>query len=360
MANVLITPNMNLPNPVPGTDPGPDYANNLQSSLVIIDQHNHSNGSGVPINPNGILINADLPYNSNNATTLRSVRFLQQLTPLSMSTDVACLYSSVVSSNAELFYNDSSGNRIQVTSGGTVNATSSGISSGSASASFSSGVLVVNQATNTPGNIQLGSLLLGNNTAGSNFLTLKPPSAMGSSYSLTLPSIPASTQFVTIDTSGNLSTTTSVAATQIQNQGIQQAQLQARSTGVSVGAGGIAVSVGSGSYSNSTTSFVQVTPTITIVTTGRPVFINTQWDRTASPVPGIFSASVVSTVEITDGTGSTLYDSVEIGGSVGTNVISQLLFLSAGTYTFNMYAKINTGGGGSIVIDNVVLTAWEI
>lgn len=92
-----------------------------------------------------------------------------------------------------------------MTTGGSVNATSSGISSGTATASFVSSVLVVNSATNTPANIQAGSILIGNNTAGSNFVTLQPQNALGSSYNLTLPTIPASQNIMTLDASGNMS-----------------------------------------------------------------------------------------------------------------------------------------------------------
>ncbi len=221
MPNYLLTPLMNLHNPVPGVDPGPDYALNLQVSLNTIDQHNHSLGSGNVINPSGLNINTDLPFNSNNATLLRSTRFVSQASPLNLATDLNALYVS----NGNLYYNNSTGTQVQITSGSTVNATSSGIASGTATAGFVGGVLVVDSATNTPANIQAGSLLIGNNTAGSNFITLSAPSALASSYSLVLPQIPASPQFVTLDTSGNLSTANSIQGTQIAAASLTGAQL---------------------------------------------------------------------------------------------------------------------------------------
>ncbi len=114
------------------------------------------------------------------------------------------MFVATTSGNNELFYNDSSGNQVQITLAGVINATSSGIASGTASAAFSTGVLVVNAATNTPANIQVASILLGNNVANSKFLTLSPPNAMGANYSLVLPGIPAATSFMTLDTSGNM------------------------------------------------------------------------------------------------------------------------------------------------------------
>lgn len=245
MANFILTPLMNLPNPVPGLDPGPDYANNLQASLNILDQHNHSSGSGNQVNPSGIDVNTDLAFNLNNATLLRSARFSPQLTPLALPPDLGCLYVSGV----DLFYNDVSGTQIQITSAGGVNATSSGISSGTATAAFAGGVLVVDSAANTPANIQGGSLLLGNNVANSKFLTLSPPSAMGANYSLVLPALPASTQFVTLDTSGNLATATSVQGAQIAAGSIQAAQIAPNSlSDTEIVAGGIGtVSLAAGS-----------------------------------------------------------------------------------------------------------------
>jgi hypothetical protein len=111
-------------------------------------------------------------------------------------------------SGADLYYNDTAGNHVRLTAGGVVNATSSGIASGSASASFSSGVLVVDSNTNTPGNIQAGSYLMGQNVVGSNFLTLSPPSSLSSgSYSLILPALPTLGKgILTLDTSGNIAT----------------------------------------------------------------------------------------------------------------------------------------------------------
>jgi microcystin-dependent protein len=201
MANFISSPNMSLPLPVIGVDPGPDYASNQNAAFTILDGHTHVTGSGVPITTAAININADLSFSNFNATLLRSTRFASQSAAISGASDVNCLYFT----GGNLYANDGSGNQIKITSGGGVNATSSGISSGSASAAFSSGVLVVNSASTTPANIQGGSILLGNNVASSNFLTLSPPT-LSSNYTLTLPAIPANTSVVTINNSGIMGT----------------------------------------------------------------------------------------------------------------------------------------------------------
>ncbi len=186
---------MNLVVSTIGTDSGLLWEQNLNASLTIIDGHNHTSGSGVPIPPSGININSDLTFGGNQATNLKAVLFTNQT---SLAT-VNALY--VVA--GDLYYNDPTG-AVQITLAGAVNATTSGISSGTASAAFSSGVLVVNSAANTPANIQVGSVLLGNNSAGSHFLTLAPPAAMAADFTLTLPSIPASQKIMTLDASGNI------------------------------------------------------------------------------------------------------------------------------------------------------------
>lgn len=198
----VLTPNMNLIQSTVAVDSGLVWEQNLNADLAILDGHNHSAGSGVQINPTGLDINSDLTFNANNAIDLRSARFLSQGSPLAGALDLAAVYVSGV----DLWFNDVNGNQIQLTAGGAVNATSSGISSGTATASFVSGVLVVNAAPLTPANIQVGSVLLGNNVANSKFLTLSPPSAMAANFSLTLPNVPVASSVMTLDTSGNMGT----------------------------------------------------------------------------------------------------------------------------------------------------------
>lgn len=201
MANIIITPLMSLPNPVPVADPGPDYASNIQSCFNILDQHNHSPGSGQQVNPDGLNINADLAFGGNNATNFRSVRFAPQLVALSAPTDIGCLYESGV----DLYYNDGLGNQVRITQSGNVTGASgtiTGLPSGTASASYAAGVFTFQAATLTAANLDAGSVVLRNNTASSFGLTLSPPNAMGADYQITLPTLPASTLPISITSSG--------------------------------------------------------------------------------------------------------------------------------------------------------------
>jgi len=204
----MATPNMGLVLPTVGVTAGPTYATENNDAFTTIDSHDHTSGKGVPVPSAGLNINADLSFNDYNATALRSVRFTSQDSTIGGATDLGCLYESGV----DLYYNDGNGNQIQVTAGGKVNATSSGITSGTATASFSGSVLVVNSNTNTPANIKAGSLLIGNNVTSSNYATLSAPNPLAANYQLFLPTIPASTSFVTLDSSGNLSGSVSTTA----------------------------------------------------------------------------------------------------------------------------------------------------
>lgn len=224
MSDVTISPNMNLPVPIVGQELAPTWATDLNNSLNLIDSHNHSANQGVQINPSGININADLPFNGNNAISLRTTRFVSQLSPIPASgLDIGCLYESGV----DLYYNDGAGNQIRITQGGNVAGaagTITGLPSGTASASYqsSSGTFVFDQATSTGANIDVASIIIrypgSYPTPAGNFILLEAPSSLSGGYSLILPSIPASTSIVTLDTSGNIVGNTAYTAT--VNQGI--------------------------------------------------------------------------------------------------------------------------------------------
>lgn len=208
MADTTSSPNMGLPVPVVGVDPGPNWADDLNSCLTLIDQHDHSAGSGVQITPSGISINADFSQNSNNLTVVRTTRYIAQSAALALVTDVGCVYVAGV----DLYYNDVSGNQIRLTQSGSIVGTAGSITGlvSPASATYvgASSTFVWQSDTNKPANTDTASVLLRNLTVNSKSLTLSPPTAMGSDFTITLPTIPASSQsFVIMDTSGNFTAT---------------------------------------------------------------------------------------------------------------------------------------------------------
>ena len=205
MANTILSPNMNMPIPVVSTDPGPDWANNINASLNIVDSHSHVPGQGIQITPNGIDINTDLPFNANNATTVKSVRYSPQSAPLSGTSDLGCTYESGV----DLYYNDGNGNQVRITQSGSVTGsagTITGLPSGTASASYAAGTFTFQSATNTPANMAVGPIAIGQNVANGKTVTLSPDVSQASNYALTFPlALPASTSMTLSDSSGNLS-----------------------------------------------------------------------------------------------------------------------------------------------------------
>lgn len=215
MATNFLTTNMNLLVPVVGQELAPTWASDLNTSLGTIDGHNHSAGSGVQIGASGLNIQSDFPINGNNLTLIRTTRFQAQGAALSASTDKGCLYEAGV----DLYYNDGSGNQIRITQSGSVagsSGTITGLPSGTASAAYSAGVFTFQSATNTSAVIDGQSFIFRNNTASSHGVTVSAPSALGSDYTLTLPTIPVSQLIMTLDNSGNISAPYSVDNSTIQ------------------------------------------------------------------------------------------------------------------------------------------------
>lgn len=196
---------MNLPIPEIGVDPGPQYALDINTCLNIIDQHNHLPGLGVAIQSAALNINADVPFNSNNLTGARSIRFQAQSSPLAASgVDLNCLDVGGV----DLYYNDGAGNQVRLTQNGGVAGSPGSIGGLTAPASVNyvslNQTYVFQSAANTPGNIDAASYIFRNLAANSKGLTLSPPAAMGADYTLILPALPAQQSFMTLDQLGNI------------------------------------------------------------------------------------------------------------------------------------------------------------
>lgn len=345
-----ITPNMNLIESTINVDSGLLWEQNLNASLTIIDGHNHAPGYGVQITPQGLNINANLPMNNNQLTGIQALVLSPQISLATLR--------AIYSIGADLYYNDANGNVIQITSGGTVNATSSGISSGSATASFVSSVLVVNAASNTPANIQGGSLLLGNNVAASKFLTLAPPNSMAANYSLTLPALPVATSFMQLDTSGNMTASVAVA------NGITRSNLAAV---------GQQVSSSSGTFVTTSSSMVDITNlTVTITTTGRPVMLIVQPDGSSSFNTFGVGNSTNNSITlggiqvVKDGTFISRYSLVvtpSASGGIAAQMVFPVMYLDtagggAGTYTYKIQGQVSPPG--QLNAFHCVLVAYEL
>lgn len=374
MAYEIITPNMGLTVPSAGLTSGPQFALDINNSLTILDQHNHTPGSGVAITPLAIDINSDLTFAGNNATFLRTTRFSPQSTSPAGVNDKGCLYVLGV----DLYYNDESGNVIRLTQSGSIVGTSGSITglTSPASASYSSvgSSFIWQSGTNTAANMDMGSIILRNLTAGSNGVTISPPATLSTNYTLTLPVIPPAVDMMVMDTAGNMSNAfvgpalfldpTGAAGEpytiDVALSGVTQAYLAPRavtSPGVTVPAGGIGQSVNlNGTINNGTLQL----GTVVLTCTGRPVQIIIS-SNTVSGGGIIFSSAAQNCfLEITKN-GGIIYSS---GSAViSWQTITSINFidynLSSGAHTYGVQIH-STSAGTTITSVQMIMTAFEI
>jgi len=103
------------------TEPGPTWAGDLNADLTLIDAHDHTSGKGVQVPTAGLNINANVPFNNFGATGLAYASLNPAASIPPSSTIVDSIFTATVSGRAELFYQDSQGVNIQLTSTGAVN-----------------------------------------------------------------------------------------------------------------------------------------------------------------------------------------------------------------------------------------------
>lgn len=341
--------NMNLPIPQVGVDEGPTWADNINSSLTIIDAHDHASGSGVQITPDGINISSDLSFGSQNAIGLRSSRFTSQASPLADPTDLGCLYVSGV----DLYYNDGSGNQVRMTQSGGVAGSPGTIGSlvSPASATYVSATqtFVWESDASEAANMDMGGITLRPISPSAFGITIEPPALLAADYGLTLPgSLPAASSYVTVNSSGTLSFSSAVSS---------------GTTGSSVA-----------SFTTTATSFTAVTGlTVTVTTTGRPVFVGLRSTTTGA---GSSNIGVQGNLAAPSGDVAIYRDATNLGnyqishqqagytsGTVAGSIPSSSVFTvdapGAGTYTYAVYLR---SGSSSITtfVNNVALVAYEL
>lgn len=113
---------MNLNLPTVSTTPGPTWASNINTALTTVAEHDHSSGNGVKITPAGINIIADLAFQGNNVTGLRSARLDSQGAIVNGASDLGCL----VNVNGDIWWVNNAGTGVQITTGGAINIASVG------------------------------------------------------------------------------------------------------------------------------------------------------------------------------------------------------------------------------------------
>ena len=124
MATNYVDPVTGIVIPTPTQEPGPQYAYDISNALATLAHLTHTgpgNSDGYQIPTAGLNINADLSMQSNNLVSSRSNRFVSQSAPISSSGDLNCIYTV----NGNLFFNNGSGTAVQITSGSTIDVTTS-------------------------------------------------------------------------------------------------------------------------------------------------------------------------------------------------------------------------------------------
>tara|TARA_R110000824_G_scaffold171502_3_gene349155 strand:+ start:6975 stop:8012 length:1038 start_codon:yes stop_codon:yes gene_type:complete len=118
----MATTNMLLTKPSVSVTAGPTWATNLNTDIDLIDAHDHSSDKGAKVTQSGINITADLEFNANDATEVRTVRFDASTVSIDGSTDVRVLYHV----DGDLYYRNESGDAVQLTDGSAINISSAG------------------------------------------------------------------------------------------------------------------------------------------------------------------------------------------------------------------------------------------
>lgn len=364
---------MNLPVPVVGVEPGPDWATQINNCMALIDSHTHVTGQGVAITPSGLDINADLSFQGNNLTLVRSTRFQNQATTLSGVSDLNCVYSSGTS--GDLYYNDGSGNIIRLTQSGSIVGTTGSIGGlvSPASATYvpASQTFVWQSAANTAANLDCGSVILRNITASSYGLTLAPPSSLGLNYTITLPAIPATSgNFLTIDTSGNISSNVKIDGVTLLNTSntiaVQASQLvdnsttAASSNQIIVKSGGI-TSTQLAANSVTTTAITDANVTTAKLDATVQGNIAKAWvNFNGNPLSGTYTQAGTTVTVTATAHGMVAGQKFYITISTGTAVSGYYTVVTAATNSFTYTAGTSLSTSGNATLQVRVLSSYGI
>lgn len=399
------TPNMGLTVGVVGQEPGPNWADDINASMTLIDAHDHTPGNGVQITPNGMNINGNLTFNGFSLTSLATLLFSVQ------SADPSSNYAAYTK-GVDLYYKDGNGNVIQITASGGVAGSPGSISglTSPASASFVSGggTFVWQQATSTAANMDAATLIIrypgSYPSPAGNYIALQAPSSLATGYAITLQNAtPASSgafwvestagamSYVNTDNSTvEISSNTlrvkdqGITAAKIANGTITNTQMAAGAAVANIGTGGIGTTQlaagavtqaklaalpytlggSTGGFTTSSTSPDGVTNgTVVITSTGRPMWIGMVSDGSVSACSFGNTNGQSSVFTIKDG--STAIAVYQMTSSAGQTDVpgSSLNFVQvapvAGTRTYTIYINTNNASG-SAYLAACKLLAYEL
>lgn len=395
--SITFSSNMNLPIPGVGTENGPQFAFDINNSLTLIDRHDHSPGLGVLITPLGLNINIPLSFQNNLATNVQGISFFTQDAQNTTTQTLYAYPGGEFPILNDLWYFDGT-NQVQITKAGALNAPAASIPG----QSYAGGTFTWKQGSGstTPANFDIGSVTIRPNVASTaNGVTLSPPSSISSAYSIDLPLLPASTSFVTMNSSGvqstlsllgqlttaNLSPTANILGSQLDpaadivgtqldasadilgsqlspTAGIVPTQLSSIGNGYSAQSGSLTQTVTSPSGATLVTGSGI---SITNMTTTRPVFLTFIGGDFRISTGGDCDVTIVKT------NGTSTITVANFSYSLGTGTGGQALNIPASSCTTidlnpgaltgtTTYQVLLTASGSNISIQSAIFTAVQV
>lgn len=121
----MATTFLNLDLPTISVTLGPTWATQVNAAFETIDSHDHTSGKGVQVPTAGININANLDFNEFAAENVRLLSFEARTSSPAGST----FARSTSVYNGDLYYTNSSGVAIQLTTGGSIVSTPASVQS---------------------------------------------------------------------------------------------------------------------------------------------------------------------------------------------------------------------------------------
>jgi hypothetical protein len=408
------TPNMLLLLPVPTVTLGPLWASEINAALTLVDSHDHTTGKGQRVPTNGININANLPFNDWHLNSVKSTRYNDNASALIDPNDVRNIYAV----NGDLYYNNGTGTPIQITSGTSVLASSDGITRAYEQEVVGSSPLTIHPSDtfsllsvesnaaaitiNLPScaAVQAGRIYTIADVDGNaavNNITIVPNGSDTINNVAANKVLSVNSQYIQMVSDGTNNWISSdvvevadntistaklqdlaVTTAKIDNLAVTAAKMAANSVATTNLINGavtpqkrsalgqqISASCGSYSVSNSTTSFTNVTNlSVTITTTGRPVFVGLISDATDQ---GGQSGCIIVTVSaaqfrIRRGSTDVYHTSLNVSGGTAKVPSSSIYTIdtpAAGTYTYTFAQATVSGSTGRDVLYSK-LVAYEL
>lgn len=112
----MATTFMNLDLPTPTVTLGPEWATELNAAITTIDSHDHTSGKGTQVPTAGLNINENLDFNSKKVFSLLSTQYINNGSTLTGASNAGSVYMS----SGDLYFTNSGGVAIQLTSGGAI------------------------------------------------------------------------------------------------------------------------------------------------------------------------------------------------------------------------------------------------